>query len=79
MKQIGARQEAGRIGGTMPCVLNGANEVAVYAFLRKEISFTRIFDIVRTVMERHTVSHDVTLASIRQADAWARRCAASLL
>ena len=67
------------IDGTMPCVLNGANEVAVYAFLRKEISFTRIFDIVRTVMERHTVSHDVTLASIRQADAWARRCAASLL
>jgi len=76
---IGLAYEAGRIGGTMPCVLNGANEVAVYAFLRKEISFTRIFDIVRTVMERHTVSHDVTLASIRQADAWARRCAASLL
>lgn len=76
---IGLAYEAGRIGGTMPCVLNGANEVAVYAFLRKEISFTRIFDIVRTVMERHTVSHDVTLASIRQADAWARRCAAFLL
>lgn len=71
--------EAGRIGGTMPCVLNGANEVAVYAFLRQEISFTRIFDIVRTVMERHTVCRDVTLESIRSADAWARRCAASLL
>lgn len=39
---IGLAYEAGRIGGTMPCVLNGANEVAVYAFLRKEISFTRI-------------------------------------
>lgn len=70
--------EAGRIGGTMPCVLNGANEVAVYAFLRHEISFTRIFDIVRTVMEKHTVCQDVTLESIRSADAWARRCAASL-
>lgn len=70
--------EAGRIGGTMPCVLNGANEVAVYAFLRQEISFTRIFDIVRAVMEKHTVCQDVTLESIRSADAWARRCAASL-
>lgn len=71
--------EAGRIGGTMPCVLNGANEVAVYAFLRQDISFTRIFDIVRTVMEKHQVCRDVTLESIRSADAWARRCAASLL
>ena len=71
--------EAGKAGGTMPCVLNGANEVAVYAFLRREISFTRIFDVVRTVMERHTVCRDVSLDAIRSADAWARRCAASLL
>ncbi len=71
--------EAGMAGGTMPCVLNGANEVAVYAFLRREISFTRIFDVVRTVMERHTVCRDVTLDAIRSADEWARRCAASLL
>lgn len=71
--------EAGKAGGTMPCVLNGANEVAVYAFLRREISFTRIADIVRTVMERHTPCRDVTLEAVRSADAWARRCAASLL
>ena len=71
--------EAGKIGGTMPCVLNGANEVAVYAFLRREIGFTRIFDMVRTVMEKHTVCHDMTLEAIRRADAWSRQCAASLL
>lgn len=71
--------EAGKIGGTMPCVLNGANEVAVYAFLRGQISFTRIVDIVRTVMERHDPCFDVTLEAIRSADAWARNCAASLL
>ena len=76
---IGLAYEAGRIGGTMPCVLNGANEVAVYAFLRKEISFTRIFVIVHTVMEWHAVKGEVSLATIRQADSWARRCAASLL
>ena len=57
---IGLAYEAGRIGGTMPCVLNGANEVAVYAFLRKEISFTRIFEIVHTVMERHDVKGEVS-------------------
>ena len=76
---IGLAYEAGKIGGTMPCVLNGANEVAVYAFLRKEISYTRIFEIVHTVMERHDVTGEVTLETVRQADAWARRCAASLL
>ena len=76
---IGLAYEAGRIGGTMPCVLNGANEVAVYAFLRKEISFTRIFEIVHTVRERHDVKGEVSLETIRQADSWARRCAASLL
>lgn len=71
--------EAGRIGGTMPCVLNGANEVAVYAFLQKAISFTRIFEIVRTVMERHTVTRDMSLDAIRQADLWARQEAALLV
>ncbi|WP_427113555.1 1-deoxy-D-xylulose-5-phosphate reductoisomerase [Megasphaera sueciensis] len=71
--------EAGMIGGTMPCVLNGANEVAVYAFLHKKISFTRIFEIVRAVMEKHTVCHDITLDSISSADSWSRRCAVSLI
>lgn len=71
--------EAGRTGGTMPCVLNGANEVAVYAFLRKEISFTRIFEIVRTVMEHHTVETNLSLESIERADAWARNYAMSLV
>jgi 1-deoxy-D-xylulose-5-phosphate reductoisomerase len=71
--------EAGKAGGTMPCVLNGANEVAVYAFLHKEITFTQIFDIVRRVMEAHTNTHDLSFESICQADQWARTYAASLL
>ena len=71
--------EAGRTGGTMPCVLNGANEVAVYAFLRKEISFTRIFEIVRQVMEQHVPAPGLSLEEIRQADHWARSRAAALI
>jgi 1-deoxy-D-xylulose-5-phosphate reductoisomerase len=45
--------EALRAGGAMPAVLNGANEEAVLAFLKGEIRFTRIVDVVRGVMERH--------------------------
>lgn len=76
---IALAYEAGNIGGTMPCVLNGANEVAVYAFLKKEITFTRIFDIVRAVMEKHVVDHDHSLEAIRRADQWSRQYAASLI
>jgi 1-deoxy-D-xylulose-5-phosphate reductoisomerase len=76
---IALAYEAGNIGGTMPCVLNGANEIAVYAFLKKEITFTRIFDIVRTVMEKHVVDHDHSLEAIRRADQWSRQYAASLI
>lgn len=70
--------EAGRIGGTMPCVLNAANEEAVYAFLRKEISFTRIFEIVHMAMEKHDVCHTMTLEAIHHADSWARQFVASV-
>lgn len=70
---------AGKTGGTLPCVLNAANEIAVYAFLDKKISFSRIFSLVEQVMEKHTVRHDLSLETIEAADAWAREYAASLL
>ncbi len=40
----------GEDGGTLPCALNGADEVAVRAFLNKKISFTRIYDVVSSVI-----------------------------
>ena len=40
----------GEKGGTLPCALNAADEVAVHAFLNKKISFTRIFDVVYEVI-----------------------------
>ena len=70
---------AGETGGTMPSVLNAANEVAVDAFLTRRLSFSRIPEIVATVMERHnTVGHPV-LEEIIAADRWARECAAELV
>ena len=47
--------EAGKIGGTMPCVLNAANEVAVNAFLRGEIKFLQIYDVIENALESHAV------------------------
>ncbi len=69
-------RQAGEAGGTLPAVLNAANEIAVEAFVRGRIGFTRISEIVRDVMEHHQVTSHPTLEQILEADAWARREAA---
>src|SRR5437879_3578285 len=65
-------RRAGEIGGTMPAVLNAANEVAVDEFLNQRISFPQISECVHRAMERHQVVSDPTLDQILAADAWAR-------
>ncbi|MCL6561356.1 MAG: 1-deoxy-D-xylulose-5-phosphate reductoisomerase [Firmicutes bacterium] len=67
--------EAGRTGGTMPAVLNAANEVAVEAFTGGRIGFLAITEIVGEVMERHQVLRRPGLDEIMQADRWARKAA----
>jgi 1-deoxy-D-xylulose-5-phosphate reductoisomerase len=65
-------RRAGTVGGTLPAVLNAANEVAVEAFVNRKISFPQITETVRRTMDAHqTVSHP-TLEQILEADAWAR-------
>ncbi|MHB0999577.1 MAG: 1-deoxy-D-xylulose-5-phosphate reductoisomerase [Armatimonadota bacterium] len=61
-----------RQGGTMPAVLNAANETAVGIFLDRKIKFLDIERIVRKVMDSHTPIQDPDLACILEADAWAR-------
>lgn len=63
---------AGRIGGTLPCVFNAANEEAVYAFLKGEIGFLDIVIVIRSVMEKHTLVATPELDDIYNADLWAR-------
>ena len=64
-------------GGTLPAVLNAANEEAVWAFLREEILFTDIAKIIRGTLDSHqSVSHP-TLGDIQLADRWARENAGS--
>ena len=66
-------RRAGELGGTLPAVLNAANEVAVEAFVNRKISFLQISELVSRVMERHQLVAHPTLDQILAADAWARQ------
>ncbi len=62
-------------GGTMPCVLNAANEVAVAAFLNKYIGFVQIPEVIDHTMGRHNVVTTPEIEEIVLADKWARKTA----
>ena len=64
--------DAIKTGGSMPCVLNAANEVAVAAFLDKKIKFLDIPRIVEDVMSRHNKVEFSSLEDVFAADKWAR-------
>ncbi|MCE0522757.1 MAG: 1-deoxy-D-xylulose-5-phosphate reductoisomerase [Methylacidiphilales bacterium] len=72
-------REAGAIGGTLPAVLNAANEIAVPAFLDGKIPFPAIWHTVEAVMKRHHNVLHPGLDKILQADAWARAAAQEVL
>lgn len=64
--------EALHQGGTMPAVLNAANEIAVDAFLKGKISFLKIPRIIHEVMKTHICINKPSLEEILEADSWAR-------
>ena len=63
------------IGGSMPAVMNGANEIAVESFLKKEIGFLDIPLIIERVMSIHKPFPAKDINSIIEADRWAREMA----
>jgi 1-deoxy-D-xylulose-5-phosphate reductoisomerase len=65
-------RRAGETGGTLPAVMNAANEVAVAAFLDRQVRFPEIWRIVEDVMNRHTPVAHPDLDGILAADQWAR-------
>ena len=65
-------REAGERCGTLPAVLNAANEVAVQAFCDQQLSFLGIPQLVSKVMEDHQVVNQPDLGQILHADQWAR-------
>jgi len=68
-------RQAGEIGGTLPSVLNAANEVAVDAFCSGKINFPQISEVVARTMRRHQLIASPNLDQILAADAWARTAA----
>jgi 1-deoxy-D-xylulose-5-phosphate reductoisomerase len=71
--------EAGQRGGTVPAVMNAANEQAVAFFLDGKIKFCGMFDCVRAALDEHKEQKIDTVETVLEADAWARRFVAEKL
>lgn len=68
-----------KTGGTLPAVLNGANEVAVARFLKGDIGFLDIPELIEQTMDAYTVKYEYTLEDLLEADAWAKDYAAKVV
>lgn len=66
-------------GGTMPCVLNAANEVAVAAHLKNQLTNGQIPLLIAQVLAQHSPLQGPSLPQLVEADQWARRCAQNQL
>ncbi|MBQ9057596.1 MAG: 1-deoxy-D-xylulose-5-phosphate reductoisomerase [Atopobiaceae bacterium] len=71
--------DAGRTGGSLPCVMNAANEIANEAFRQGTISLVGIDEVVERVMDAHDTRPLEDLDHIRRSDAWARTTARELV
>jgi 1-deoxy-D-xylulose-5-phosphate reductoisomerase len=72
-------RQAGESGGTLPAVMNAANEVAVAVFLEGKIPFPQIWRTVSQVMEKHNIVEHPALDVLIEADAWARQEVCAML
>ena len=72
-------RHAGTVGGTLPCAMNAANEIAVAAFLDEQCSYLGIADCVEAVMEAHQAQAVESLEQLEEVDAWARAQARRVL
>jgi 1-deoxy-D-xylulose-5-phosphate reductoisomerase len=75
---LGLAFRALRDGGTLPVVLNAANEVAVEAFLEGKLGFMAIPQVIEKTMNAHEVERVSTLQVVRRVDRWARDRAAEM-
>lgn len=70
LKGLPYAYKAGRIGGSMPTVLNAANEKAVALFLGRKIQFLDIYDIIEDTMNAHKVIENPTLEEVLETEQW---------
>ncbi|HEY6975837.1 MAG TPA: 1-deoxy-D-xylulose-5-phosphate reductoisomerase [Chitinophagaceae bacterium] len=78
-RNLALAKEALYKGGNMPCILNAANEIAVFAFLRNRIGFLDITEMVERTMEKITFIENPSLEEYFETDGEARTFAASLI
>ena len=71
--------EALEKGGNLPCIMNAANEVSVYAFLRNRINFLDMTDVIEKVMQKVPYIEKPTLEEYYESDGQARHYAADLI
>lgn len=78
-RNLGLAIEALKKGGNLPCVLNAANEIAVYAFLRNRIGFMDMTDIIEKTMQKVSYLQTPTLDDYYESDGEARHYAADMI
>jgi 1-deoxy-D-xylulose-5-phosphate reductoisomerase len=78
-KNLALAIEALEKGGNLPCVLNAANEIAVYAFLRNRIGFLEMTDVIEKTMSNVSFIAQPTLEEYFESDGDARHYAADLI
>jgi len=71
--------QALKVGGTLPAVMNAADEEAVSAFLFGKIGFNKIVELIAKVMSQHQPGESKSLKEILEADVWARKRAGELI
>ena len=78
-RNLALATEALHKGGNLPCVLNAANEIAVFAFLRNRVGFLDMTDVIERTMEKVALIGQPTLEEYFESDAEAREFAATLI
>lgn len=71
--------EALEKGGNLPCIMNAANEIAVYAFLKNKIGFLEMTDVIESAMEKVSFIAKPTFDDYLNSDAEARTLAADII
>lgn len=78
-RNLGLAMEALQAGGNLPCVMNAANEIAVFAFLRNRIGFLEMTDIIEHVMKKVSFIKKPTIQEYYESDGEARSYAADMI
>ena len=78
-RNLALAKDALHKGGNLPCVMNAANELAVYAFLRNRIGFLDMTDVIERTMDKVTHIDHPTLDEYFESDGEARNYAADIM